>query len=76
MSAPAPSTLEQRVTALETALGLPSAASAAPADAELAAKLAAAEKALARANYRIVHLTRAYDELRARAEKAEAASSK
>ncbi len=72
--------LEARVSALEAVLGLPPVAAgapppAAPSSAEaaaLSARVASLEKALARAKYRVVHLSRAYDSLLARAEAAEA----
>jgi hypothetical protein len=71
---------EKRLSALEEALALPSsstsAATVSTTSSEAAARIAALEKQLARANYRIKHLVRAYDEQRARADSALAAQKK
>jgi hypothetical protein len=67
--------LEQRVSALESAIGLPSTGSASTASsaeaAQLRQRVAALEKQLARSNYRIQFLAKGYDAQRARAEAAE-----
>lgn len=62
---PASTSLEQRVSALEAALALPSEKSGGggPTSAEaaaLTARVAALERALARSEYRVLHLARAY----------------
>lgn len=56
--------LEQRVATLEAALGLPNTAAAAthtPEPSELRSHAASLEKQLARCQYRIQHLCKAYD---------------
>lgn len=54
--------LETRLTALETALGLPHAAANANAEAALlSAKVASLEAQLEKSRFRCVHLVRAYD---------------
>jgi hypothetical protein len=69
------STLEERVAALEAALALPPAlVGAAPASASSSPSSESALRvALARQNYRILHLVRALDQYQARAVAAEAA---
>jgi hypothetical protein len=71
------STLEERVAALEAALALPPAlVGAAPASASSPSSPSsesALRVALARQNYRILHLVRALDQYQARAVAAEAA---
>jgi hypothetical protein len=67
--------IEARVKNLEAALGLPhSSAGVSSTEVELLrARTAALEKQLARANYRILHLTRALDERDSQQRKAPAA---
>lgn len=58
--------IEARLTALEDALALPHSANenGGALNAQLVTRVAELEKALARANYRILHLTRGIDELK------------
>ena len=72
MSAPS---VEARVQALEQALALPTETNATTASSaqldEAKARIAQLEKQLARANYRLAHLSQGFDTQRARAETAE-----
>jgi hypothetical protein len=69
--------LDERVTNLESLLGLPDFKVETPSSSDLAAlrlELSASEKARARQSYRLLHLTRAYDALAAKVSALETAS--